>query len=132
MQNDGKLDERLWVRVGTWNVGSMSGRGTELCEELRKRRNDVCCLREVRYRGQGAPFISVKGRRYKLWWSGNSDGMGGVRVLVKEEMCEMVVEMPSKSDRVMTLVMALEEEVVRNMCVWSAKRKNGCREKAFL
>ena len=46
LQNNGKPDKRLGVSVGTWNVGSMSGRGTELCEELRKRRVDVCCLQE--------------------------------------------------------------------------------------
>ena len=46
LQNDGKPDERFGVRVGTWNIGSMSGRGTEVCEELRKRRMDVCCLQE--------------------------------------------------------------------------------------
>ena len=38
LQNDGKPDERLGGRVGTWNVGSMSGRGTKMCEELRKGR----------------------------------------------------------------------------------------------
>ena len=64
LQNEGRPDERLWVRAGTWNVGSMSGRGTEVCEELRKRRMDVCCLQEVRWRGQGAQFVGVKGRRY--------------------------------------------------------------------
>ena len=90
LQNDGKPDEQLGVRVGAWNVGSMSGRGTEVCKEQRKRRMDVCCLQEVRWRGQGAWFMSVKGRRYKLWWSGNSDGTGGVGVLVKEELCEVV------------------------------------------
>ena len=79
-------DERFGLRVGTWNVKSMSGRGTEVCKELRKRRMDVCCLQEVRWRGQGAPFMGVKSKRYKLWWSGNSDGMGGVGVLVKEEL----------------------------------------------
>ena len=42
LQNGGKPDERFGVRVGTWNIGSMSGRGTELCEELRKRRMDIC------------------------------------------------------------------------------------------
>mgnify|MGYP002259950265 CR=1 FL=1 len=76
------------MRVGTWNTESMSGRGTEVCEELRKRRMDVCCLQEVRWTGQGAMFLGVKSRRYKLWWSGNSDGTGGVGVLVKEELCE--------------------------------------------
>ena len=30
LQNDGKPDELLGVRMGTWNVGSMSGRGTEV------------------------------------------------------------------------------------------------------
>ena len=30
-------------------------------------------------------FLGMKGKRYKLWWSGNSDGTGGVRVLVKED-----------------------------------------------
>ena len=47
LQN-GKPDERLGVRVGTWNVGSISGRGTEVCEELRKRMMDVRCLQEVK------------------------------------------------------------------------------------
>ena len=65
--------------VGTWNVGSISGRGTEVCEELRKRRMDVCCLQNVRWRGQGVLFMDAKGRRYKLWWSGNSDGTRGLR-----------------------------------------------------
>ena len=121
------------MRAGTWNVGSMSGRGTEVCEELRKRRMDVCCLQEVRWRGQGARFIGVKGRRYKLWWSGDSDTRG-VGVLVKEELCEKVVEVRRRSDRVMTVVMALEEEGERELyeCIWSAKWQNGCRERVFL
>ena len=33
LQNDGKPDEWFGVRVGTWNLESMSGRGTEVCEE---------------------------------------------------------------------------------------------------
>ena len=59
---------------------------------------DLCCLEEVRWSGQGARFMGVKGRRYKLLWSGNSDGAGGVGVLVKEELCEKVVEVQRKSD----------------------------------
>ena len=47
-----------------------------MCEELRKRKVDVCCLQEVRWRGEGARFIGVKGRRYKLWWCGNDDKTG--------------------------------------------------------
>ena len=49
------------MRVGTWNIVSGSGKGGEICEELRKRMIDVCCLQEVRWRGQGARKPGMKG-----------------------------------------------------------------------
>ena len=42
------------MRVWTWNLGSMVEIGGDVCEELRKRMIDVCCLQEVRWRGHGA------------------------------------------------------------------------------
>ena len=30
---------------------------------------DVCCLQEVRLRGQGAMMLGMLGRRCRLWWS---------------------------------------------------------------
>ena len=61
-------------------------------EQLRKREVDMCRLQEVRWRGQGVRFVGVRGRRYKLWWSGNNDRIGGVGILVKEELYEKVIE----------------------------------------
>ena len=63
----------------------MSGKGGEVCEEVRKRMVDVCCLQEVRWRGQVARMLGMKGRRYKLWWSRKGDEVGGVGAMVKEE-----------------------------------------------
>ena len=37
----GRPDGRFGVRVGTLHVGSLSGMGGEICEELRKRMIDV-------------------------------------------------------------------------------------------
>ena len=68
----------------------------------------MCCLQEVRWRGQGDWLLGVKGRRYKFWWSGNNDRTGGVGVSVKDELCEKVVELRRRSDRVMMVVMVLE------------------------
>ena len=31
---------------------------------------DVCSLQEERWRGQGAWMLGMKGKRYKLSWSG--------------------------------------------------------------
>ena len=39
----------------------------DVCEELRKRMIYVCCLQEVRLRGQCARMLWMKGRRYRLW-----------------------------------------------------------------
>ena len=47
------------LRFGTINVGSLCGRKAEVCEELRKRRVHVCCMQEVRWKGQGAHFVGT-------------------------------------------------------------------------
>ena len=99
--------QKFEVRFGSWNVGSFCGRGTEVCEQLRKKKVDMCCLREVGWRGQGARFVGCRGRRYKLWWSGNNDGIG-LQILVKKELCVKVVEVQRKSDRGMAMVLAFE------------------------
>ena len=67
-----------------------------MCEELSKRRVDVCCIQEVRWKGQGARFVGTSGRRNKLWWSGNDAGFGGVEILVREEIPGNVVEVRKK------------------------------------
>ena len=50
----------------------------------------MCCLLEVRWRGQGARILGMEGRRYKRWWFGKGDGVGGVGVMVKEMLCEVL------------------------------------------
>ena len=57
-------------------------------------------------------MLVMNGRRYKLWWSGKGDGVGGVGVMVKEELCDEVVEVRGVSDGVMALVV-FEEDVLR-------------------
>ena len=43
-------------------------------------------------------MLGMKGRRYKLWWSRKGNGVGGAGVMVKEELCEKVVEVRRESD----------------------------------
>ena len=157
-------------------MGSLSGRKAEVCEELRKRRVDVCCTQEVRWcsnfnykpqtesrqqhvalytenharsaaimieetsrhmectyfnldysqmpavvrqwKGQGARFESTLRRRYKLWWSGNDAGFGGVGILVKEQISGSVVEVKRKIDRVMVIVLSLGRKLMRMICAY--------------
>ena len=113
--------QKFEVRFRSWNVGSFCGRVTEVCGPLRKREVDMCCVQEVRWRGQEARFVGCRGRRYKLWWSGNNDGIEGVGILVKEELCEKVVEVQRKSDRMMAIVLVFEEKVMRVICAYTPR-----------
>ena len=49
---------------------------TKVCEKLRKRRVDVCCMQEVRWKGQGTCFVGAQKQRCTLKWSGNDAGSG--------------------------------------------------------
>ena len=64
---------------------------------------DVCCLQEVRWGGHSTRMLGIKGMRYMLLCR-KGDGVGGVGVMVKEELCEKVVEVRRVSDRVMNVV----------------------------
>ena len=61
--------------------------------------------------------------RYKWWWSGKGDGVGGVEVMVKEKLCEKVVEVRWVSDRVMVVVLVFQEHVLRP--IWGHARFSG-------
>ena len=63
----------------------------------------------------------------------NDDGIGGVRILVKEELCKGAIEVRTKSDRVTSMVLVFEKQVIRVcMCVWSDGAKMRQREKSIL
>ena len=61
LQYGRKPDGRFREWVATRNLGSVSGKA-EVCEELRKRMINVCCLQEVRLRGLSARMLGMKGR----------------------------------------------------------------------
>ena len=61
---------------------------------------DVRCLQDVRSRGEGT-----------RWWCGNDDKTRGVGMLVKEELCENVVEVRKRCNRVMVIGLVFKEVV---------------------
>ena len=76
-------------RVGTLNVNTLKGRVCEVVETLSRRKVDLCCVQETRYRGGHCRIITGKDSRYKLFWSGNNKGTAGVGVFVAEKWIEV-------------------------------------------
>ena len=73
----------------------------------------------------------MKGRGYKLWWSGKGDGVGGVGAMVKEELREKVVEVRRVRERLMTAVVVFEEDVLGLIC-GCAPKSGRCLEEIQL
>ena len=64
----------------------------------------MSCLLEVRWRGHCCRMLGMEGR-FKFQLSGIGDGVGGVGVMMKEELCENVVGVTMVTDRVMVVLL---------------------------
>ncbi|XP_019237909.1 PREDICTED: craniofacial development protein 2-like [Nicotiana attenuata] len=119
------------LRIGSWNIGTLSGKFLELAKILQKRRVNIACVQETRWVGSKARDADG----YKLWFSGVVKGKNGVGILVDRELRESVVEVRRVNDRLIAIKVVvggstlnvisayapqtgLDEEVKR--CFWEA------------
>ena len=91
----------LKFKVGSLNVGTMRGRSGEVVETLTRRKIDICCVQEVRWRGASARMITGKDSEYKMFWVGSKTGLGGVGILVSREWIEKIVDVKRVNERLM-------------------------------
>nr|GFB86918.1 craniofacial development protein 2-like [Tanacetum cinerariifolium] len=59
------LDSRK-IRVGSWNVGSLTEKSLELVDALERHRMDIACFQETKWKDSS----NREGNRHKLWYSG--------------------------------------------------------------
>ena len=101
-QNKPPKNDMKWTQFGTWNVGSMTGRSGEIADALERRKVKVCCVQEMRRKGEGTRILRTKTReKYKLFWKGCSEGVSGIGVIVSEEFMDKVVEVMRVNERLM-------------------------------
>ena len=96
-------------RFGTWNIGTLKGKSGEVCKVLHRRKVKVCCIQEVRWKGEGSR--SLQG--YKLIWKRNSEGTAGVGVLVASELADRIIRVQRISDRVIAVDLVIGEQIVK-------------------
>ena len=97
--------KRLGLRVGTLNVGTMTGKGRELVDMMQRRKVDILCVQETRWKGSKARSL---GAGFKLFYHGVDRKRNGVGVILKEELVRNVLEVKRVSDRVMSLKLEIE------------------------
>ena len=101
IERSGNSSEKL--RVGTLNVGTLRGRSNEIIETLERRKLDICCVQEVRWRGASARMLTGRASEYKLLWVGHHTGFGGVGIFVAEKWIEQIIDVKRIDDRLMMI-----------------------------
>ncbi|KAK3572924.1 hypothetical protein QTP86_010563 [Hemibagrus guttatus] len=80
-------------------------KGRELADVMERRKVDILCVQETRWKGSKARSI---GAGFKLFYYGVDSKRNGVGVVLKEEFVRNVLEVKRVSDRVMSLKLEFE------------------------
>ncbi|KAK3518743.1 hypothetical protein QTP70_010884 [Hemibagrus guttatus] len=83
----------------------MTGKGRELADMMERRKVDILCVQETRWKGSKSRSI---GAGFKLFYYGVDSKRNGVGVVLKEEFVRKVLEVKRVSDRVMSLKLEIE------------------------
>ena len=70
-----KLAEPTRIHIGSWNVGSITGKLRELVDAALRRRVNILCVLETKWKGQKAKEVEDTG--FKLWYTGETLGRNG-------------------------------------------------------
>ncbi|KAK3548910.1 hypothetical protein QTP70_021697 [Hemibagrus guttatus] len=104
-QREKRKGKSVGLRIGTLNVGTMTGKGRELADMMERRKVDILCVQETRWKGSKARSI---GAGFKLFYYGVDSKRNGVGVVLKEEFVRNLLEVKRVSDRVMSLKLEIE------------------------
>ncbi|KAK3554524.1 hypothetical protein QTP70_024430, partial [Hemibagrus guttatus] len=104
-QREKRKGKSVGLRIGTLNVGTMTGKGRELADMMERRKVDILCVQETRWKGSKARSI---GAGFKLFYYGVDSKRNGVGVVLKEEFVRNVLEVKRVSNRVMSLKLEIE------------------------
>ena len=105
-------------------MGSVSGKWGDISETLKRRCVDICCLQEVRRKGQGAKMI---GNGFKFLWNGGCQAENGVGVIATNRLIGKVVGVERLNDRVMKVAIVIGDvawEVVSCYCPQAGRSVN--------
>ncbi|KAK3568399.1 hypothetical protein QTP86_005559 [Hemibagrus guttatus] len=125
-QREKRKGKSVGLRIGTLNVGTMTGKGRELADMMERRKVDILCVQETRWKGSKARSI---GAGFKLFYYGVDSKTNGVGVVLKEEFVRNVLEVKRVSDRVMSLKLEIEGVMLNVVSGYAPQVGCGLEEK---
>ncbi|VDL72953.1 unnamed protein product [Nippostrongylus brasiliensis] len=88
------------VRIGTLNVGTLTGKSREVADLMKRKNIQIVCLQETRWKGENVKEI---GGGVILFYKGNDGKRNGRRIAVSKALNDSVSAVRTISDRIITV-----------------------------
>ena len=109
------------LRIGSWNVGSLTGKGQELVGVMQRRKVDILCVQETRWKGNSMRNL---GNGYRVFHAGESTQRNGVGIILSEMWVDKVVSVKRVSDRLINIKVVIDRGVWNIMLAYAPQA--GC------
>jgi exonuclease III len=100
------------VRIGIWNVGSLMGKLREVVDIMIRRRVNIICVQETKWKRQKTKEMEDTG--FKLLYTGNMSIKNDVGIVLNKSLKDGVVDIKRQEDRII-LVKLLVEDLIFNV-----------------
>ena len=107
------------LKIGFLTLGAMTGKGRELADMMERRKFDILCVQETRWKRNKARDI---GGGYKLSVSGaNEWGRNGVGIELSTHHKENIIKVTRKNDRVIAIKFVIGEMIFNIVSIYAAQ-----------
>ena len=118
-----KKKNKKKIRIGTWNIGSLTGKGRELVDVMQRRDIKVLCIQETKWKGNSARKI---GEGFKVYYTGENTRRNGVGIILHPELQENVTEVMRVNDRLIGLKLVKDGKVWHIISTYAPQQ--GCMD----
>ncbi|XP_065323057.1 craniofacial development protein 2-like [Gordionus sp. m RMFG-2023] len=118
-----KVKVKAKTRLASLNIGMLEGKTRELASMLNKRKVDIACIQETKWKGQKTLMI---GDGYKLYYNGIVSNRNGVGIILSQDLTFSVVEFNRISDRLMKIKLCISQSILHILSVYAPQ--TGCKE----
>ena len=114
------------LRIGTWNVGTLTGKGREIADVMERRKVRILCIQETKWKGKSAKIL---GNGYKLYYAGESNRRNGIGIILDEPLSKNVIKVDRINDRLLCIKLGFRGKIVNIMSAYAPQQGSDDNEK---
>ena len=113
------------IRMGTLNIGTMTGRRRELADMMERKNVDILCVQETKWKGSKARNIGDD----KIFYNGADGRENGIGIVLRKELAESVLEVKRVSDRLMAMKLEVKGSILNIVSAYAPQLTTTWRRK---